>query len=144
MQRALLELKAAETTVTELSEKVAALDAVLNLHKPPASDSTTGGAAPPVMMLHEAFAFKLPSSDSAGSSNGAGSSAALQLQRLLPALDAILGESIEAGSCKPEALPFHSGSDTALLMVWPRSDRRLTMLLAILLQDVGTHIACSN
>lgn len=49
MQRALLELKAAETATDQLSEKVAALDAVLNAHRPPA-----GGAAAAVTMLHQA------------------------------------------------------------------------------------------
>lgn len=102
MQRALLEHEAARATAGQLAEKLAALDAALNVHKPAAgsgdsrgiSDSGgSGGAGSGVTMLHEAFTFKLPQGD------GSDSPAALELQRLLPALDAILGDSLYPGTC---------------------------------------------
>jgi hypothetical protein len=85
MHQALLALKSAEAAVSGLPEKVAALDAILNLHRPPGCDASDGSIAMPLRMLHEIFRFKLSSAVDIASNAG------LQLQRLLPALDAILG-----------------------------------------------------
>lgn len=85
MHQALLALKSAEAAVNELPEKAAALDAILNLHRPQGCDASDGNNAAPPRMLHETFTFKLSSTDETTSNAG------LQLQRLLPALDAILG-----------------------------------------------------
>ena len=85
MHQALLALKSAEAAAGELPEKVAALDAILNLHRPPGCNATDGNNAAPPRMLHETFKFKLSGIDETTSNAG------LQLQRLLPALDAILG-----------------------------------------------------
>lgn len=85
MHQALLALKSADAAIGELPEKVAALDAILNLHRPPGCTETDGSVATPLRMLHKTFRFKL------SSANETASNAALQLQRLLPALDAILG-----------------------------------------------------
>ena len=85
MHQALLALKSADAAIGELPEKVAALDAILNLHRPPGCTATDSSIATPLRMLHETFAFKLSSADETTSNAG------LQLQRLLPAFDAILG-----------------------------------------------------
>jgi hypothetical protein len=85
MHQALLALKAADAAIGELPEKVAALEATLNLHRPPGCNATDGSIEAPIRMLHETFTFKLSSTDETASN------AVLHLQRLLPALDAILG-----------------------------------------------------
>jgi hypothetical protein len=91
MHQALLELKSTEAATEVLSEKVAALDAILNIHRPPGRNTHSGNVdsdSATLKMLHETFTFRLPGSDSALSSP------AVHAERLLPALHAIFGESV--------------------------------------------------